>query len=69
MYFDEHNPPHFHVEYNEHKASINIKTFGVSEKNRYKMDNLPLYPILVGKLCMIPAKLKEVNTIVNNHTL
>ncbi len=22
MYFNEHNPPHFHVEYNEYKASI-----------------------------------------------
>ena len=31
MYFNEHNPPHFHVEYNEYKASINIKTFGVRE--------------------------------------
>lgn len=24
MYFDEHNPPHFHVIYNEHKATISI---------------------------------------------
>lgn len=31
MYFNEHNPPHFHVEYNEFKASIDIKTFGVME--------------------------------------
>ena len=31
MYFNEHNPPHFHVEYYEHKASININTFGVME--------------------------------------
>jgi hypothetical protein len=31
MYFNEHNPPHFHVEYNEHKASIDIRTFGVME--------------------------------------
>ena len=29
MYFNEHNPPHFHIEYNEYKASIDIKTFGV----------------------------------------
>jgi hypothetical protein len=21
MYFRDHNPPHFHVEYNEHRAS------------------------------------------------
>lgn len=25
MYYDEHNPPHFHVRYNEHRASISIK--------------------------------------------
>jgi hypothetical protein len=31
MFFNEHNPPHFHVEYNEHKASIDIKTLGVME--------------------------------------
>ena len=29
MYFMEHNPSHFHVEYNEYKASIVIETFGV----------------------------------------
>ncbi len=31
MYFNEHNPPHFHVEYNEFKASIAIKTLGLIE--------------------------------------
>jgi hypothetical protein len=31
MYFNEHNPPHFHVQYNEHKASIRIETLGVME--------------------------------------
>ena len=31
MYFNEHNPPHFHAEYNEHKASILIKTLGLME--------------------------------------
>lgn len=25
MYYDEHNPPHFHAEYNGKKACINIK--------------------------------------------
>ncbi len=25
MLFDDHNPPHFHVEYNEFKAIISIK--------------------------------------------
>ena len=31
MYFNEHNPPHFHDENNEYKASKHIKTFGVME--------------------------------------
>jgi len=31
MYFNEHNPPHFHVEYNDYKFIIDIKTFGVME--------------------------------------
>jgi len=26
MYPNEHNPPHFHVSYNEFQASINIRT-------------------------------------------
>ncbi len=25
MYYQEHNPPHFHVRYNEHRAAISIK--------------------------------------------
>lgn len=25
MFYDEHNPPHFHVRYNQHKAEINIR--------------------------------------------
>ncbi len=29
MYFDEHNPPHFHVRYNDHRASIDIKTLNI----------------------------------------
>lgn len=24
MFFEDHNPPHFHVQYNEHKAIIDI---------------------------------------------
>lgn len=24
MYFDEHNPPHFHVRYNEYRAVMSI---------------------------------------------
>ena len=26
MFYNEHNPPHFHVRYNEHKAEIGIQT-------------------------------------------
>ncbi len=25
MYYDEHNPPHFHAEYGEHKVLIDIQ--------------------------------------------
>ncbi len=31
MYFNEHNPPHFHVEYNEFRASILIDSFGLMD--------------------------------------
>lgn len=29
MYFDDHLPPHFHAEYNEDEALININTLSV----------------------------------------
>jgi hypothetical protein len=29
MYFDEHSPPHFHVRYNEYRASIEIESLNV----------------------------------------
>lgn len=29
MYFDEHNPPHFHVRYNEHNAVMEITTLNI----------------------------------------
>jgi hypothetical protein len=29
MYFDEHNPPHFHVRYNEYRASMNIDDLNI----------------------------------------
>ena len=29
MYFDEHDPPHFHIRYNEHRASMNIKDLNI----------------------------------------
>jgi len=31
MHFNEHNPPHFHAEYNEYKASIFIQNLGLME--------------------------------------
>lgn len=33
MYFapGEHPPPHFHVYYNEYKASVDIRTYEISE--------------------------------------
>ena len=29
MYFDEHNPPHFHVRYNEYRAVLGIGDLNV----------------------------------------
>ena len=31
MFYDDHNPPHFHVRYGEHKAAIRIDDFAVLE--------------------------------------
>ena len=31
MYFNEHNPPHFHVQYNKYQAAILIENLGVME--------------------------------------
>ena len=31
MYFDEHNPPHFHARYGEHRASIAISDLKIIE--------------------------------------
>jgi uncharacterized protein DUF4160 len=31
MFFNEHAPPHFHVEYAEYKASVTIQTLEVIE--------------------------------------
>ena len=35
MYFapDEHNPPHFHVYYNEYRATVDIRTCEIIEGN------------------------------------
>lgn len=31
MYYDDHNPPHFHAYYGEHQAIILIETLGIAE--------------------------------------
>lgn len=31
MYFNDHNPPHFHVKYQEYRASIAIDNLGIQE--------------------------------------
>jgi hypothetical protein len=31
MFFNEHAPPHFHAEYAEHRAVINIRTLEVMD--------------------------------------
>lgn len=31
MYYREHNPPHFHVRYNEYKATVSIKNLAILE--------------------------------------
>ncbi len=31
MYFDDHNPPHFHAKYGSYKATFDIKTLGISD--------------------------------------
>ena len=30
MYFDEHDPPHFHVRYNDYRASVDIRTLNIT---------------------------------------
>jgi hypothetical protein len=29
MHFDDHTPPHFHAQYGEHEALLNINTLGI----------------------------------------
>ncbi|GAB6058328.1 DUF4160 domain-containing protein [Desulfonatronum parangueonense] len=29
MYFDEHNPPHFHIRYNDYRACMEIQSLNV----------------------------------------
>jgi hypothetical protein len=29
MYWSDHNPPHFHAKYGEHRAEVDIRTLGI----------------------------------------
>jgi len=29
MYFNEHNPPHFHIRYNEYRAVVSIRSLNI----------------------------------------
>jgi len=31
MYFNEHNPPHFHIRYNEYRAVISIRSLNIMD--------------------------------------
>ncbi|MBU0502567.1 MAG: DUF4160 domain-containing protein [Candidatus Margulisbacteria bacterium] len=31
VFYDDHNPPHFHARYQRHKATINIKELSIIE--------------------------------------
>jgi hypothetical protein len=33
MYYNDHYPPHFHAEYNEHTAEISVETLEIIEGN------------------------------------
>lgn len=40
MYFNEHNPPHFHIEYQDYEAVMNIETGEVVGKISRRALNL-----------------------------
>lgn len=40
MYFNEHNPPHFHIEYQDYEAVMNIETGEVIGKISRRALNL-----------------------------
>ncbi len=33
MYFNDHTPPHFHVKYNEFRASVDLQTLSILDGN------------------------------------
>ncbi|GHT54403.1 hypothetical protein FACS189446_3960 [Bacteroidia bacterium] len=60
MYFNDHNPPHFHAKYNEYRAEIVISNLSVIE------GNLP--PRILG-LVMEWAELHRQDLIYNWNSL
>ncbi len=40
MYFNEHNPPHFHIEYQDYEAVMNIETGELTGKMSRRALNL-----------------------------
>lgn len=51
MYYDEHNPPHFHATYNNEKASIEI------EKARVMVGSMPSRQLkIILAWCVIHQK-------------
>ena len=60
IYFDDHNPPHFHVEYNDNEALISINDLSVIK------GNLP--PRVIG-LAMEWARLHQTELLENWNML
>jgi hypothetical protein len=40
IYFDDHNPPHFHVEYNDNEVLISINDLSVISGKYFKIEPL-----------------------------
>ncbi len=39
LYYNEHNPPHFHAKYGEYKAEIDIRTLQIQKVNYLNVQN------------------------------
>ncbi len=46
MFYDEHNPPHFHARYGDYKVSVDIRSLSILEG---KLPTRALYGNRVGK--------------------
>ena len=60
MYFNDHNPPHFHVEYNEFEAAIMIDTLGIMQGQ---------LPSKVFSLVVEWASLNQAELLANWHSI